>query len=195
MQNTTLPWLIGLTLLSPHVTSAQPTVGSAGIIATAHPAASQAGLTMLHHGGNAADAAAAAAFALAVVEPYSSGLGGGGFALVKMEGNPVFVDFRETAPIAANETMYLDERGIPNRELSKDGVLSVAVPGAVAGYLAIQQKYGQLKRREILEPAINLAQTGFAVTERYQRYAQKRLDLLRQDRELAQGRHLTTFDN
>ena len=164
------------------------------MVSTAHPAATEAGLAMLRAGGNAADAAAAAAFALAVVEQYSSGIGGGGFALVRSsrrEGghNPkdggsdlVFLDFREVAPKAATSDMYMRD-GKPDPIASRDGISSVAVPGAVAGYLQLQQTYGRLTRGQVLAPAIALAEGGFLITPRYQKSCQRRLELLRQDPE------------
>lgn len=178
----TLALILSVVLLCPSL-FAKPTAGRAGMVSTAHPKATEAGLAMLRQGGNAADAAAAAAFALAVVEPYSSGIGGGGFALTSFKGNQEFFDFREVAPQKAHRDMYI-QNGKPNALLSRDGILSVAVPGAVAGYLQLQNELGVLTRSQILAPAINLASQGFAVTPRYIRYVNKRLSLLRQDPEI-----------
>jgi gamma-glutamyltranspeptidase/glutathione hydrolase len=122
----------------------------------------------------------ATAFALAVVEPSASGLGGGGFALVRMDDTPRFLDFRETAPQAATSTMFLRE-GRPVPELSKDGALAAAVPGAVAGYLTLQGRYGRLPTARVIAPAIRLAERGFDVDERYRHYAGKRLSELSRD--------------
>ncbi|AKU92144.1 gamma-glutamyltransferase [Vulgatibacter incomptus] len=161
---------------------ALPAAGEAGLVATAHPAASAAGVEMLRKGGNAVDAAVASAFALAVAEPNSSGLGGGGFALVRVGSELRFFDFREVAPARAKRDMFL-RGGKPDPALSRDGPLAVAVPGAVAGYLALQERYGKLDRATVLAPAIRIAEEGFRVDERYRTYAGYRLDVLRRDPE------------
>ena len=162
---------------------ARPVATRGGLAVSAHPLASEAGAQILRAGGNAADAAAAVALALAVVEPYSSGLGGGGFALIRMGKELNFIDFRETAPERAGREMYI-ENGVPNPLSSRDGIRSVAIPGAVAGYLELQERYGKLERKEVLAPAIALARDGFRVTTRYQDYVGWRLELLRRDPEL-----------
>lgn len=164
--------------------AAEPVSTKQGVVATAHPAGSRAGLEMLQAGGNAADAAAAAAFVLGVVEPYSSGLGGGGFATIRFGDKVVFVDFREEAPKKAARDMYM-EAGEPQPERSRDGILAAGVPGAVAGYLHLQQTYGKLPRKRVLEPAVRLAEEGFTVDARFRAYAEWRLDVLRRDREAA----------
>lgn len=170
--------------LMPLPAQATPVAGHKGVVATAHPAATDAGHHVLTHGGNAADAAAAAAFALAVVEPYSSGLGGGGFALTSFKGVQRFIDFREVAPDRAHRDMYL-VNGQPHPTRSRDGALSVAVPGAVAGYLELQEKFGRLSRKEVIEPALKLAEDGFAITPRYLHYVESRLPVLLQDPEIS----------
>ena len=157
-----------------------------GAVATAHPMASEAALRMLQKDGNAVDAAVAAAFTLAVVGPYHSGLGGGGFALVHdaKKGETRVLDFREVAPQAATRDMYpKDGQVVPG--LSVDGALSVAVPGAVAGYLELLEKHGKLPRAVVLQPAIEAARDGFWVTPKYQAMATLRRDCLRQDPEAA----------
>ncbi|PTL83556.1 gamma-glutamyltransferase [Vitiosangium sp. GDMCC 1.1324] len=155
-----------------------------GAVATAHPMASEAALRMLQKGGNATDAAVAAAFTLAVVGPYHSGIGGGGFALVHdtKTGGTQVLDFREVAPKGATRDMYLkDGQVVPG--LSTDGATSVAVPGAVAGYLELLEKHGKLPRAVVLQPAIEAARNGFWVTPKYQALATLRRDCLRQDPE------------
>lgn len=154
------------------------------MVATGHDAASQAGVEMLRAGGNAVDAAVASAFALAVVEPESSGIGGGGFALVRMKGELLFLDFREVAPAKATRDMYLKD-GAPQALLSRDGALAVAVPGAVAGYLELHRRYGKLPRGKVLAPAIRLAEQGFLVDEKFRGAAAFRLEVLRADPEAA----------
>ena len=157
-----------------------------GAVASAHPVASAAALQMLDKGGNAVDAAVAAAFTLAVVGPYHSGLGGGGFALVHeaKAGQTRVLDFREVAPKGATREMYLkDGKVVPG--LSTDGALSVAVPGAVAGYLELLEKHGKLSRAVVLAPAIAAARDGFWVTPKYQGMASMRRDCLTLDPEAA----------
>lgn len=155
-----------------------------GAIASAHPLASEAGKQMLDQGGNAADAAVAAAFTLAVVGPYHSGLGGGGFALVwdAAKQTAVVRDFREVAPARATRDMFVkDGKGVPL--LSTDGPLSVAVPGAVLGYLELLEKHGKLKRAVVLAPAIKLAKEGFVVTPKFRALADSRAECLATDKE------------
>lgn len=155
-------------------------------MATAYPPASKAALEMLDQGGNAVDAAVAAAFVAAVVGPYHSGVGGGGFALVHdaKTGQTRVLDFREVAPKAASRDMYLKDGAlVPG--LSTDGALSVAVPGAVAGYLELLATHGKLKPAVVLAPAIQLAKQGFWVTPKYQQMATGRAECLRQDAEAA----------
>ncbi len=143
-----------------------------GVIASAHPIASAAALSMLERGGNAVDASVAAAFTLAVVDPAHSGLGGGGFALLHdvRSGQTRVLDFRETAPSGASRDMYL-RSGKLEPKLVTDGALAVAVPGAVAGYFAALSSFGTLKPSVVLAPAILAAWRGFPVTPMYQRLA------------------------
>ncbi len=179
-----LPYFLVFTLsVVSSVSDAKPAAGYEGMVSTAHPAATQAGVAMLRQGGNAADAAAAAAFTLAVAEPYSSGIGGGGFALTSFKGAQAFLDFREVAPSGAHRDMYVVE-GAPDKRLSRDGVLSVGVPGAVAGYLELHKRWGVLSRAQIIKPAIALAREGFKVTPRYVAYVNRRLEVLRRDPEM-----------
>ena len=128
----------------------------------------------------------AAAFVLAVVEPYSSGLGGGGFALVRHGDEVKFLDFREIAPQGASASMYM-KNGQPEPALSRDGLLSAAVPGAVAGYLALLDTYGHLPRATVMAPAIRLAEQGFVVDERYVLAAAFRLAVLRANPEASRS--------
>ncbi|MBX7116666.1 MAG: gamma-glutamyltransferase [Myxococcaceae bacterium] len=155
-----------------------------GAIAAAHPAASAAGKAMLDKKGNAVDAAVAAAFVMAVVGPYHSGLGGGGFAVVHdaQTQNDTAFDFREVAPSQATADMYL-RNGKVEPALATDGALAIAVPGAVAGYLGLHAKYGKLPRATVLAPAIAAATQGFRVTPKYADLATLRLGCLRTDAE------------
>ena len=155
-------------------------VSPGGAVASAHPLASEAAAQILREGGNAADAAVAAAFVLAVVEPESSGLGGGGFALVHLarEGRTTALDFREVAPAAARADMFAGprEEGAPSPSL--DGGTSVAVPGAVKGYAALAQRFGTMPLARLVEPAARIAERGFAVGPHYRRLAEGRLACL-----------------
>ncbi len=152
-------------------------------IASAHPLATRAGMEILAAGGNAFDAAVAVSAALAVVEPYGSGMGGGGFWLLHRasDGFETMVDGREKAPQAAHRDMYLDEEGNVIPGLSVDGALAAGIPGQPAALVHISSLYGRLPLKESLAPAIRLAREGFEVDEHYRRYARFRLDALQQD--------------
>ncbi len=141
-----------------------------GAIATAHPLATQAGKEILLKGGNAFDAAVAISAALAVVEPYGSGIGGGGFWLLHQAENnrQVMVDGRETAPAYAHKKVYLDKQGNPIPGKSINGPSAAGIPGTIAALDHITRKYGTLPLVELLKPAIKYAKDGFEVTERYQ---------------------------
>ncbi|MEE2959401.1 MAG: gamma-glutamyltransferase [Myxococcota bacterium] len=180
-----LPWTLILSL-SFYCLSAQgrESSGYKGTVVTAHDAATQAGIEMLRLGGSAADAAVAAGFVLAVVEPYSSGLGGGGFALTKFRGKIQFIDFREVAPKGASRDMFVVD-GIAQGRLSTDGALAAGVPGAAAGYLALQAEDGRLERTVVLAPAIRFAREGFAATAKFVRAANHRHQVLSKDPEAA----------
>ncbi len=138
-------------------------------------------MEILAAGGNAFDAAVAVAAALAVVEPYSSGLGGGGFWLLHRAGAPqaTMLDGRETAPAAARRDMYLDPRGEVVPGLSVNGPLAAAIPGEPAALDYLARHYGRLPLSRSLGPAIRLAREGFEVGAHYQRLARSRKDVLR----------------
>ena len=156
-------------------------VSPRGAVATAHPLASEAAAAVLREGGNAADAAVAAAFALSVVEPQSSGVGGGGFALVYVakERRVHVLDFRETAPAAATPTMFA--RPAEGTHPSLDGGLAVATPGAVKGYALLARRFGTRPLPALVEPAARLAERGFRVGPVYVAAAKERLACLRAD--------------
>jgi gamma-glutamyltranspeptidase/glutathione hydrolase len=137
--------------------------------ATAHPLATEAALTILGAGGNAVDAAIAAALAISVVEPFSAGLGGGGFAVVldAQTGDVDALDFREKAPAAATRTMFVDAAGRVVPERSVDGWLSVAVPGTVPGLVELHRKHGRLPWARLVAPAERLAREGISVGRRF----------------------------
>ncbi|MCW8930232.1 MAG: gamma-glutamyltransferase [Gammaproteobacteria bacterium] len=156
-------------------------------IATAHPLASQAGKQILQQGGNAFDAAVAITAALAVVEPYSSGLGGGGFWLIRdqKKKKTVMIDGREMAPAQAHRDMYLDDNGQYITNSSMNGPLSAGIPGTVAAMVHLSEKYGLLPLKQVLQPAIQFAQNGFPVTEHYQKMSRFRLPVLQKYKESA----------
>lgn len=131
-------------------------------VASAHPLATEAGINILENGGNAFDAAVTVASVLAVVEPYSSGMGGGGFWLLHRasDNKTVFIDARETAPLAAKEDMYV-RNGKADPNLSTNGPLSAGIPGQPAALVHIAEKYGKLPLKKTLEKAIELAEKGF----------------------------------
>ncbi|MDT8438105.1 MAG: gamma-glutamyltransferase [Wenzhouxiangellaceae bacterium] len=138
-------------------------------IASAHELATKAGFEVLEAGGNGFDAAVAVSAALAVVEPASSGIGGGGFWLLHRasDGFTTMVDGREEAPGAATEDMYIDENGEVNRDLAVNGPLAAGIPGAAAGWVHINRNYGRLPLAKVLAPAIRLAEQGYEVDQKY----------------------------
>jgi gamma-glutamyltranspeptidase/glutathione hydrolase len=143
--------------------------GANGVVAAAKPEASQAGVQILKMGGNAVDAAVATGFALGVLEPNASGIGGGGFMVIKLAAmkEAVVIDFRPTAPAAATPDMYtLDERGRAVGNASIEGGLASAVPGEVKGLLYALDHYGSktLSRAQVMQPAIDWAERGVPVT-------------------------------
>ncbi|MEO5911522.1 MAG: gamma-glutamyltransferase [Pelobium sp.] len=138
-----------------------------GMVVTANSYASNVGIEILKKGGNAVDAAVAVQFALAVVYPNAGNIGGGGFMVYRSaKGESNTLDFREKAPSKAFKDMYLDSIGNPITDLSLTGHLASGVPGSVAGMWEAHEKYGKLDWEILLEPAINLAENGFKITER-----------------------------
>ena len=145
-------------------------------VASANPLASEAGIEVLGQGGNAFDAAVAVSAALGVVEPYGSGLGGGGFYLLHRvaDGLQVMIDGREVAPGAAREDMYLDEAGDPIPGASRNGPLAAGIPGLPAALVHLAENYGRLSLAESLEPAIRYAEEGFPAYEEFVRRLARR---------------------
>jgi gamma-glutamyltranspeptidase/glutathione hydrolase len=142
-------------------------VGRNGMVATAHPEASQVGLDILKAGGNAVDAAVAVQFALSVVYPYAGNIGGGGFMVYRdQSGQSYTVDYREKAPAKATKDMYLDSLGNVRAGLSTSGHLASGVPGSVDGMAEAHKRFGKLSWAQVLQPAINLAQNGFPLSQR-----------------------------
>ncbi|MEO7433506.1 MAG: gamma-glutamyltransferase [Dokdonella sp.] len=140
-------------------------------ISSAHVLATQAGFDALAAGGNAFDAAVAVAAMLSVVEPQSSGIGGGGFFLVRRasDGKEVMIDARETAPAAVDPKDYLDASGQPDRDHALNGPLSAAIPGEPAALVWIATKYGRIPLAKSLAPAIRVAREGFKPDGRFLR--------------------------
>lgn len=136
-----------------------------GAVVSAHSLASEVGVSILKQGGNAVDAAIATQLALAVVYPGAGNLGGGGFLVAHLsDGKELALDYREMAPGKAQRDMYLDEKGEPQMGRSQDGHLSSGVPGTVAGLFAAA-KYAKLPFSQLIQPAIELAENGFAISE------------------------------
>lgn len=151
-------------------------------IASAHPLATEAGFEVLAKGGNVYDAAIAVSAALAVVEPFASGLGGGAYWLLHREQDNVdsLIDGREKAPMAAHKDMFINKEGKVIEKLSLDGALAAAIPGMPAGLVHLSEKYAQLSLADDLAPAIRYAKTGFAVGERYLKLLKFRTATLKQ---------------
>jgi gamma-glutamyltranspeptidase/glutathione hydrolase len=174
---------------------------SQAAVASAHPLATQAGLDIMREGGNAFDAAVAVSAALAVVEPYSSGIGGGGFYLLhkvqqskdssgktddidrpaSKRGRYIMVDARERAPLRSHADMYLDDAGDVISNASINGALSAGIPGSPAAMVHLAEKYGELTLAQSLAPAIRYAREGFPVDAHYQRMATFRRDAFLQN--------------
>jgi gamma-glutamyltranspeptidase/glutathione hydrolase len=142
-------------------------IGQKAMVVSAHPLASQVGKEIMEKGGNAIDAAIAVQFALAVVYPGAGNIGGGGFMVARMaNGTTDALDYREKAPLAGGRDMYLDKDGNVIDGLSVRGHLAAGVPGTVAGLEASHKKYGKLDWASLVQPAIDLAANGWALTAR-----------------------------
>ena len=145
-----------------------------GGVVSAMPYASQVGVDILKKGGNAYDAMVATNFALAVVYPVAGNITGGGFFVYRnADGSSGTLDYREQAPYAAHRDLYLDEAGNVIPDKSTIGGLAVGVPGTVAGTLEIHKKMGSLPLIDLIQPAINLAEKGYAITEKQARSFKK----------------------
>ncbi len=152
----------------------QPSIGGRpgkAAIASAHALATEAGFEVLAKGGNAFDAAIAVGSVLSVVEPQSSGIGGGGFFLLRRaaDGRDVFLDARETAPAASRSELWADAEGKLDRDRSINGPMSAGIPGEPAAYDWLARHYGKLPLAESLAPAIRIARDGFPVYSRFHR--------------------------
>jgi gamma-glutamyltranspeptidase/glutathione hydrolase len=181
--------LIGLSACAPtetnNETASAPSTYSSNpsqaAIASAHPLATQAGMDILAQGGNAFDAAVAVAASLGVVEPYSAGIGGGGFWLIHDANTDknIFIDAREKAPSAAHADLYLNQDGSVNRDAAINGALAAGIPGQAAAFVHLSEKYGQLPLKKTLAAAIQQANEGFPVYHHFQKLVGYRLDNLK----------------
>ncbi len=158
-------WLLALSVAAVAIDG--PAVGDQAMVVTAEPLATRAAVLVLAEGGNAADAAVCAAFMVAVTEPYSSGLGGGGLVVGWQQASrdDWALDCRETAPAAAHHDMFLGPDGVAVPALSRTGALSVAVPGLVRGLWDLHQRHGRLPWARLVSPARQVARDGFPVPE------------------------------
>ncbi|MAR91743.1 MAG: gamma-glutamyltransferase [Pseudomonadales bacterium] len=166
-------------LLSPLALAA--TAPRQAAVASAHPLASRAGIEVMAQGGNAFDAAITVAAVLGVVEPYSAGIGGGGFWLLQRAGDPepVMLDARERAPAGAHKDLFLDQDGNVDRDKAVNTALAAGIPGQPAAFVHLAEQYGKLPLTQTLAPAIRYANEGFPVNQVYQHLAQMRADTLR----------------
>ena len=154
---------------APAIQPAQTVVARNGLVVAQEERAARIGIEFLDRGGNAVDAAVAVGFAMAVTYPRAGNIGGGGFMVIHLarDNRDLAIDYRETAPAAASETMFLDAQGNADPEKSRDSALSVGVPGTVAGLALAHAKYGSGKftLAELIAPAIDLAEKGFQVED------------------------------
>jgi gamma-glutamyltranspeptidase/glutathione hydrolase len=158
---------VGVAAFAPaRAASVAPVTAENGMVVAAQHLATQVGVEVLKRGGNAIDAAVAVGYALAVVYPAAGNLGGGGFMTIELaDGRKTFLDFREMAPKGATANMYLDKDGNVIKGLSTKGHLAVGVPGSVAGMEYAREKYGTMKRADVIAPALQLAEDGFVLDQ------------------------------
>jgi gamma-glutamyltranspeptidase/glutathione hydrolase len=158
-----------------------PVQGTEGMVVTSHFLATQSAQDVLKNGGNAIDAAVTAAFSLAVTQPRSGNIGGGGFMLISSEKNDdvVAIDYREKAPGKATVDMFLDKDGNADSNVSRYSHLAAGVPGTVAGLAMALEKYGTISLKEAIAPAIKLASEGFIVTPRFSDGLKEKAEMLK----------------
>jgi gamma-glutamyltranspeptidase / glutathione hydrolase len=141
--------------------SPDPVRAKNGMVVSASRLATEVGVNILKQGGNAVDASVAVGFALAVTHPSAGNLGGGGFMVIHLNGKDITLDYREKAPAKSTWKMFLDSAGNYLPEISQEGALSAGVPGSVAGLIYALEKFGTMQLKEVIQPAIDLAETGF----------------------------------
>lgn len=152
-------------LIAPDYPIVKSTIADSAMVVTPHPLSSQVGVDILQMGGNAIDATVAVHFAMAVVFPRAGNIGGGGFMVLRQaDGEIAALDYREKAPAAAFRDMYLDSLGNIIDGLSTKGHLASGVPGTVDGLIQAHNRYGKLDFAQVIQPAIELARNGFAIT-------------------------------
>lgn len=161
-------------------------------VVSARIEASEAGKTVMQQGGNAYDAMVATSFALTVVYPVAGNITGGGFFVYRSaEGEVGSLDYREMAPLGAHKDLYLDENGNVIPKLSTVGGMAVGIPGAVAGILEVHKKMGTLPLKQLMQPAIDLAEKGYVVTEKqaksFKKYSELFVEVNGKDTFFAQG--------
>ena len=145
---------------------AAPVTSKSGMVITTSAPASDVGAAILRKGGNAVDAAVATGFALAVTHPSAGNIGGGGFMVIRpAKGEPITVDYRERAPLKSTPTMYLDSTGKIARQLTATGYLAPGVPGTVRGLAVAHKRFGTLPWKDLVMPAVDLAEKGFVLSE------------------------------
>ncbi len=164
------------------VTATKTTIAKRGAVVSAHPLASKIGADILKKGGNAIDAAVAVSYALAVAYPRAGNIGGGGFMLFRQPNGAVHtLDFREKAPAAAHRDMYLDKNGNVIEGLSADGHLSAGIPGSVDGMFEAHKKFGKLPFKALIQPSIDLAAQGIALTQKEAEALNKAMPLFKKN--------------
>jgi gamma-glutamyltranspeptidase/glutathione hydrolase len=179
-------WLLLVLLVAPSAWAAEPAQAvlakhpDGAAVASGHHLATEAGMEILAKGGNAFDAAVAVSATLAVVEPISSGLGGGGFFLLHdaATGKDVMLDARETAPQSATPEAFLDKKGELDRDRSVNGAWSAGIPGLPAALVELSSKHGKLPLKTSLEPAMRIAREGFPVYARMAKGYQSRREVM-----------------
>lgn len=184
---TPVVFLLHLALLATLTTTAsfaraawpEPVVGK-DMVASAHPLATEVGAELLRNGGNAVDAAVGVSLALSVVEPWSSGLGGGGFAVVKMGGTLTTFDMREAAPAAAKADMFLEDGKVIDGE-STSTARAAAIPGLVRGLAMMHARFGKLPFKDVVAPALRLAREGFPVSKKLHAAIASRVNVFQGD--------------
>ncbi|HET9054266.1 MAG TPA: gamma-glutamyltransferase, partial [Cyclobacteriaceae bacterium] len=145
----------------------QGLVADSALVVCAHPVAAQIGIDIIRKGGNAVDAAVAVQLALTIAFPEAGNIGGGGFMILREpNGKTAALDFREKAPANASRDMFLDTHGNVIDKLSTKGALASGIPGSVDGMIAMHTKYGTLPWKDLVQPAIDLALNGIALTKR-----------------------------
>lgn len=161
---------VGSDRKNPEFIEGRNIIADSGMVVSAHRESSRIGVRILQKGGNAIDAAVATEFALAVCFPEAGNIGGGGFMLIRTgDGRSEVLDYREKAPAKATRDMYLDKSGNVIEGKSTDTHLSSGVPGTVDGMITAHSKYGKLPFKDVIQPAIDLAEKGFEITERQAR--------------------------